>query len=125
MGYEIVRADEQHVPGVAAVFALSRKHALPYLPQLHTPEENIIAFTPEWINHLYLLPQAQGRGIGSRLLALAKEQARTLDLWIFQKNLNAQRFYERHGFEVVRMTDGSKNEEREPDVLLRWIASIT
>jgi len=135
------------MPGVAEVFSASRRQALPWLPTLHTPEEDIayfvnvvfpqndvriaresdseqivgfIAFTSDWVNHLYLLPEVQRRDIGSRLLALAQEPARTLDLWTFQKNLNAQRFYERHGFRVVRKTDGSDNEEREPDVLLRW-----
>jgi hypothetical protein len=29
-------------------------------------------------------------------------------------------FYERHGFMAIEFTDGSGNEEKEPDVLYRW-----
>ena len=43
-----------------------------------------------------------------------------LDLWVFQKNDGARRFYERHGFELVRLTDGAGNMEQEPDALYRW-----
>ena len=31
-------------------------------------------------------------------------------------NTDARRFYERHGFTAVASSDGSDNEEREPDV---------
>lgn len=43
-----------------------------------------------------------------------------LQLWAFQRNLRAIKFYERHGFRLVRETDGSGNEEREPDALYAW-----
>ena len=45
-----------------------------------------------------------------------------LELWTFQINATAQRFYERHGFVAVDRTDGSANEEREPDIRYRWRA---
>jgi len=38
-------------------------------------------------------------------------------LWTFQQNTGSRRFYERHGFEPVRTTDGRDNEERCLDVL--------
>ena len=41
-------------------------------------------------------------------------------LWVFQQNANARRFYERRGFVLVRETDGSGNEERTPDALYAW-----
>jgi hypothetical protein len=41
-------------------------------------------------------------------------------LWTFQKNAAAIRFYLAHGFREVERTDGSRNEEREPDILLEW-----
>ena len=41
-------------------------------------------------------------------------------LWTFQKNEGARRFYERHGFDAVELTDGSGNMEREPDVRYAW-----
>jgi len=43
-----------------------------------------------------------------------------LQLWAFRRNESAIAFYLRKGFAPVRETDGSDNEEREPDVLLAW-----
>ena len=119
--------------------------AMPYLPTLHTEAEDhryfrkvvaeqqvwvadehgtvqaFIAFTDSWVNHLYVHPDFQSRGAGSMLLEQAKRtDIRSLDLWAFQKNTVARRFYERRGFRLVKVTDGSGNEEREPDVLYRW-----
>ena len=74
-----------------------------------------------WITHLYLDPDWIGRGIGTKLL----ERARTalpppIRLYAFQENQRARTFYERRGFEIVKFTDGSANEERCPDVLYEW-----
>ena len=40
-------------------------------------------------------------------------------LWTFQSNHGARRFYERHGFVAVQHTDGD-NEEGAPDVRYEW-----
>jgi ribosomal protein S18 acetylase RimI-like enzyme len=54
-------------------------------------------------------------------VALAKElRPAGLQLWTFQVNTPACRFYERHGFVEAGRTDGSGNEEREPDVRYSW-----
>lgn len=37
--------------------------------------------------------------------------------------MQARSFYESYGFRLVRTTEGSGNEEREPDALYEWIAS--
>ena len=51
------------------------------------------------IENLYILPECQGRGYGSRLLTFAIEQcADTPSLWVLSCNDRARRFYERHGF---------------------------
>lgn len=73
------------------------------------------------IDQLYVDPSKQGRGLGSRLVDLAKQRYPAgLGLWTFQINAAAQRFYERHAFVAVDRTDGSGNEEREPDIRYRW-----
>ncbi|KOU61648.1 histone acetyltransferase [Streptomyces sp. MMG1533] len=73
------------------------------------------------LSQLYLDPDWRGRGIGDRFVALAKERSpEGLSLWTFQVNKPAHRFYERHGFVAVEYTDGSGNEEREPDVRYEW-----
>ena len=75
-----------------------------------------------WVEHLYLEPGRTGQGHGSALLDHAKAQHPDgLDLWAFQANTGARRFYERHGFVAVAETDGD-NEEGAPDVRYRWPA---
>jgi ribosomal protein S18 acetylase RimI-like enzyme len=79
------------------------------------------ALDGELLGHLYVHPDAQRQGIGSALLVRAKEvRPDGLRLWVFQRNTGARAFYERYGFRVVRLTDGSANEEREPDALYEW-----
>ena len=131
--------------------ALARLHrrtvqtSLPFLPTLHTPQEDAwwfcerlftanevwlaedakgpigyIAFRPDFIEHLFVRPEAQNSGLGLQLLEKARQTSAELSLWTFQQNAGARRFYERHGFVVVTETDGADNEEKLPDVLYRW-----
>ncbi|MDN0194893.1 GNAT family N-acetyltransferase [Streptomyces sp. S.PNR 29] len=73
------------------------------------------------LSQLYLAPEWRGHGLGDRFVALAKQRRpHALSLWTFQVNKPAHRFYERHGFVAVEWTDGSGNEEREPDVRYLW-----
>lgn len=73
------------------------------------------------LEHLYIAPGLRRRGIGSLLLDAAKRVGRDeLTLYTFQRNTGARAFYERHGFTAVAFDDGSRNEEKEPDVRYRW-----
>ncbi|MCO5734068.1 GNAT family N-acetyltransferase [Rhizobium sp. SSA_523] len=132
----------------ARVHRSSLNERLPWLADLHTPQEDhafwrdhllmncsvcgaygeghllgVVAYRKGWIEQLYVLPTAQGRGIGSALLAAAKEGRESLDLWTFQANQAARRFYEKRGFVSVEETDGQGNDEGEPDVRYRWLAT--
>ena len=84
----------------------------------------VVAFASlgrESVEQLYVAQGRTGRGIGSRLLSLAMERRPGgLELWTFQVNAGARRFYERHGFTAVETTDGAGNEERQPDVRYAW-----
>jgi GNAT superfamily N-acetyltransferase len=81
----------------------------------------VLALAPGWVEQLFVTPAWFGRGIGSLLLDRAKQlQPDGLQLWVFESNVGAQRFYERHGFVAVEHTDGSGNEEQAPDVRYRW-----
>jgi GNAT superfamily N-acetyltransferase len=130
----------------ARISRAARKQALPYLPDLHSADEYLnffanrvfgkdtvfialdedrqcvgfIAFGDGWVNHLYVLPGHQGLGIGGLLLDKAKQSAQTLRLWTFERNERALRFYRKRGFSVIDRTDGARNEEQEPDLLLQW-----
>ena len=74
-----------------------------------------------WLEQLYILPDQQRQGIGTRLLGMAQTAAGSrLCLYTFTRNAGARRFYERHGFTPVAESDGSRNEEGEPDVRYEW-----
>lgn len=76
------------------------------------------AETLSWITQMAVDPALVGQGIGSLLLAHAmRTLALPIRLYTFQANLGARRFYERHGFVAIELTDGQANEERCPDVL--------
>jgi GNAT superfamily N-acetyltransferase len=141
----IRRAAAEDGPSLAALFRRSFG-TLTFLPTLHTPDEDqeffgraveeqevwvwevggrvlgFAALGDDMLNHLYVEPEAQGGGIGTALIEHAKEQRPGgFHLWSFQRNEGARRLYERLGFCVVELTDGSGNEEREPDVLYTWV----
>jgi GNAT superfamily N-acetyltransferase len=115
------------------------------VPQLHTAEEHrtfvadfiarsetwiavvdariagLAAIEGDWLMQLYIHPDFQAAGIGSALLARVKqERPRGFQLWTFQANAGARRFYERQGCKPVEFTDGSGNEEKTPDVRYEW-----
>jgi GNAT superfamily N-acetyltransferase len=117
-----------------------------FIPRLHTPEEDLAYVAGLVVDHevwvvengdagvlgfavlsadqllqIHVSPDEQNKGIGTRLLARAKERRPGgFTLWVFQKNEGARRFYERHGLELVRVTDGEGNEENEPDAQYAW-----
>ncbi|MBR0964429.1 GNAT family N-acetyltransferase [Bradyrhizobium diazoefficiens] len=123
-------------------------HAMPRLAGLYTPDEDrwfyrehvfttcrvwgrfdhdqlsgLIAFNDfndGWIEQLYVVPAAHGRGVGTELLDIAKGACGRLELWTFQRNARARRFYEARGFVLVEQTDGARNEEKEPDARYLW-----
>lgn len=73
------------------------------------------------LDQLYVRPGWLGRGIGSRLVQLAKERRPAgLRLYTFQVNTRARRFYERHGFVGEWFGEGEANEEGQPDVRYAW-----
>jgi NAD(P)H-dependent flavin oxidoreductase YrpB (nitropropane dioxygenase family)/GNAT superfamily N-acetyltransferase len=90
----------------------------------HASPIALLVFEDDWIDQLYVDPEWTGRGVGSRLIDFAKDQRERLDLWTFQSNVGARRFYERHGFVAVEETDGD-NEEHAPDVHYRWSRELT
>jgi len=83
----------------------------------------MLAFRADWIDQLYVLPEAQERGAGTELLQVAQRRFDRLHLWTFQRNVRARRFYEARGFALVQETDGAGNEEKEPDALYHWTRS--
>jgi GNAT superfamily N-acetyltransferase len=80
-----------------------------------------IALHDGWVEQLYLAPGCYRQGIGTALLAIAKRHSPAgLRLFCFQRNSRARAFYEANGFAAVRFSDGSDNEEQEPDIEYVW-----
>lgn len=145
MAVEVTALGSKDMYEAAMVRRIALWRVMPHLPDLHTPEEDeaywrthllrehtvlgalvdsrlagVIAYGNGWIEQLYVLPDAQGAGIGTTLLSSAMDDMDDIRLWVFQQNRRARAFYESHGFSSIEETDGSGNEEREPDILYHW-----
>jgi ribosomal protein S18 acetylase RimI-like enzyme len=141
----IRRSEAVEAPQVADLFLASFGARYDF-PLAHTPDEvrgwvaeDLLPTTETWVavagdelvgflslreaflEQLYLAPWWTGHGVGSRLVELAKQRRPAgLELFTFQVNDGARRFYERHGFVAVWFGDGSENEEGQPDVRYAW-----
>ncbi|MEH7246853.1 GNAT family N-acetyltransferase [Neobacillus niacini] len=81
----------------------------------------MIAYNDREISQLYIHIEYQGISIGRTLLDKAKAQSSgKLTLYTFEVNEKAQRFYEKHGFEII--SRGHENEENLPDIQYEWIS---
>jgi GNAT superfamily N-acetyltransferase len=135
---------------IAAVYSASFR-LLTFLPMLHTPAEyrsfitnvifrdcevivaednsgilSFLARQDEEVRLLYTRPDRIGRGAGTQLIEAAKKSGiSALELWCFQANARARRFYEARGFRAIRLTDGAANEEKTPDVRYRWELAVS
>ena len=134
---------------IAAVLSASFR-LLTFLPMLHAAAEyrsfiadvilrdcevivaeddsGIVSFLArqgEEVRLLYTRPDRIGRGAGTQLIEAAKQGGvDALELWCFQANTRARRFYEARGFRAIRFTDGAANEEKTPDVRYRWELAV-
>ena len=81
------------------------------------------AVVGDWLEHLYVHPGDQGRGVGRALLEDAQHASTgRLSLHVFTRNERARRFYEAAGFALTGESDGHGNEEQEPDCTYTWTA---
>ena len=140
-----IRADAERL---AEIHIVARATAMPWLRIVHSDEETrwwmvqvvlrrlevcvaehdrevagFLALQDGFVEQLYVAPDYWRDGVGSALLEQAKLRlAGGFRLWTFQRNAMARTFYRKHGLIDIRETDGSANEEREPDVLMEWRA---
>ncbi len=83
----------------------------------------MMAYTKDSIAQLYVDVNHLNYGIGTRLLNIAKQQTETqLDLFTFQRNDIARKFYEKHGF--VEIGRNYENELNLLDIKYRWTKTI-
>ena len=135
------------LPAVASLYLRVREAAVPAMPpQIHTVDEvhahvggwdlarravwlaesdeapaGFMVVEGDWLESLYIAPEAAGQGVGSALLDVAKQlRPGGFCLWVFESNTPARTFYERRGLIDLEHTDGSTNEERSPDLRMAW-----
>jgi GNAT superfamily N-acetyltransferase len=140
MSLIIRRAGLADADETAALFSASFR-GMSFVPKIHSDEEDrafirglianketwialldnqiagMICLHGDWLEQLYVCPDHQSRSIGYALFQTARlERPTGFQFWTFQVNKRARRFYEKLGCEPVEFTDGSRNEERMPDV---------
>lgn len=135
---------------IARIHMASRSATMPYLPPQKRDHEQVsrwvrdvvlkrcrtwvavrraeivgyAALDGDMLDHLYLRPDVRRQGIGTLLLdEVRRHSPEGLVLHVFQQNIGARAFYERHGFTVLDISDGSRNMENLPDMTLRWTPS--
>ena len=140
-------ATPEDLPAVAGFYSRVREAAYPAMPRgIHGVEdvhrwvtgwdlarqetwlaeagERLVGYarvSPDWLDDLYVDPDLQGTGIGSMLLDLVKSlRPGGFCLWVFESNGPARSFYTARGLVELEHTDGSGNEERQPDVKMGW-----
>ena len=141
----IRRAAPDDVEAIVAIYQAAKAAQPDVLRDLHTAEEHraffgaavrdhevwvagdesgLVGFAflkGDLLSHIFVLPVSQGRGVGKALLDKTKERLPDgFTLWTHQPNVQARRFYERHGLRPVEFGDGSENEEGVPDVRYEW-----
>ncbi|KMK66776.1 GNAT family N-acetyltransferase [Puniceibacterium sp. IMCC21224] len=79
-----------------------------------------IARNEDYVHALYIHPNTRGDGVGRMLIEDAQAASDRLELWTFEANAGARKFYEREGFTADRRTDGADNDEGLPDILYVW-----
>ena len=136
----IISVDKANLSQAAAIHSISwkeshRSFCTPEFVETHTPERQqeyiqskmdrgskfymlieeepigIVSVKENLIEDLYVLPDKQNMGHGTRLLAFAVGQCTGKPaLWILENNVNAKRLYLRMGFRETgrrnRITDG-------------------
>jgi GNAT superfamily N-acetyltransferase len=141
------RATGTDAAEIARLYLACRADALPEIRRIHDAESTqrwieavMLARGETWVarqagailgflnlvgdqvEQLYLKPGHYRQGIGSLLLNQAKALSPgRLRLHTFQRNVRARAFYEAHGFRITDRSDGSRNEEGEPDLLYEWV----
>jgi GNAT superfamily N-acetyltransferase len=141
-------ATSEDAEALADLYSDARRAAVPQMPPaMHTDEEHrgyyarqlaepevmvwlaesgeerwgFAMCTPTFLDGLYVRPDLTGQGVGSLLLDVVEAtHPGGYELWVFESNAGARRFYERRGLVEVERTDGAGNEEKAPDIRMAW-----
>lgn len=113
--------DEDYSFNTLQVISVARDYSKPeILNNIYVYEDNgivkgLIHIEGQEIKELYVDYFFQDQGIGSRLIEFAKKEFDVNFLWAIEKNTDALRFYEAHGF---HLSDNRKFEEGTSEYLV-------
>ena len=82
-----------------------------------------LALEKHTIQALYIKKDFQRLGFGQAAIRFVQKQSQELGLWVLQSNIDAQRFYQRLGFQLVEISDGQDNDYNLPDIFYSWKAA--
>ena len=145
MPFRLRHATDRDADAIAEPFFASHR-LLTFLPMLHPIERyrrfvasvllkecvvtvieddtgiiSFLALQSEEVRQFYTRPDRIGRGAGTQLIEAVKSSGvAALELWCFQANARARRFYKARGLRAIGFPDGADNEEWVPDVRYRW-----
>ena len=134
---------------IARLLATVRSESIPNLPLAARSEDSVAPFVrgvlmdefevwlaevggeavgfmalmpPDHIGHLYIAAGHRGQGLGTRFVDLARQRfPEGIQLWTFQDNEEAQRFYRRQGFAAVEWADEHEGDAgNTPDLRMTW-----
>ena len=144
----IIPVNEQNIMDAAMIHSISwrkshRDFCTPEFIEIHSPERQlrymrdkmnqgtrffmlvdeepvgVVSVTDSLIEDLYILPEKQNRGYGTKLLRFAVGQCPdTPSLWILENNVNAERLYCRMGFTRTGRTNAITDQLAEIELAL-------
>ena len=144
----IISVDETNLLQAATIHSISwqeshRAFCTPDFIEIHTPDRQreylrnkmnngtnlymlveeepigVVSVTNGLIEDLYILPDMQNMGYGTKLLLYAVGQCTdTPTLWILENNKNAERLYRRMGFKATGKKNAITNELNEIEFVL-------
>lgn|SRR5690554_1361962 len=89
-----------------------------YLSSVKNMLIGFIALVDDYLAAIFVLPELQGKGIGSLLLEQAKNHRNKLCLNVYKRNINSVEFYKSKGFSIV--SESIDEATGEDEFLMEW-----
>ena len=118
MNYRVIFRNDAVSFGVIQVIPVAEKYSKPeilnsiWVYEADGIVKGLIRIAGKEVVELYVEHFFQGQGIGAELIEFAIKEHDVKFLWVLEKNANAIRFYETHGFQL---TDNKVLEEGTPE----------
>ena len=118
MNYRVIFRNDAVSFGEIQVIPVAEKYSKPeildsiWVYEAEGIVKGLIRIVEKEVVELYVEHFFQGQGIGAELIEFAKKEHDVKYLWVLEKNTDAIRFYEAHGF---HLTDNKMLEDGTPE----------